>query len=93
MCTTSSSQLPVGGLNSACFAPAGGVSDAAFFDLFAPFAPFSGVFVLARPRFLPFFCAASAFFSSHKVSIWSLPPTDARYSFNIFDAVSLQASG
>jgi hypothetical protein len=60
-----------------------------FLPLFAPpLVPFS-VDVLARARFLPFFVGTSAFFSLHACRIASFPPIEVRYSFKIFEAVSL----
>jgi hypothetical protein len=84
---TSSSQLPVGGLNSLSFTPAGGVDDSGFKLFFLCFFAGAAPPVLRRPRFFCF--AADAFFSSHCRSKSSLPPTFARYASRIAGAVSL----
>jgi len=89
MPVTCSSQLPVGGFHSAFDALSGGDPSFGwpfFLPLFVPFG--ASAPVLARLRFLPFF--AVSFFSCHAAKIASLPPTFERYSFRIFDAVSLE---
>lgn len=79
--TTSSSQLPVGGLNSVSLTPAGGVDDAGWLPFFRPF--FARVPLMAdaapvpaRPLFFPL--PPAAFFSCHWLIMRSLPPTLVR---------------
>ena len=85
---TSSSQDPVGGLNSA-LALAGGVVSAGW--LFRPFFAVPPLVpTLDLPRLRPLVSETDAFFSSHSASMASFPPTLERYAVRTSGAVSLE---
>jgi hypothetical protein len=87
---TASSQLPVGGTNSAFLRLAGGVVEAgcwAFFRGFLPFGLLSGVDVAVAAR--PLFFVFGSFFLAFSPRIASRPPTLFRYLFKISSADGL----